>query len=101
VSTLSYMSLLLCMYCFFFSSRIRHTRCYRDWSSDVCSSDLFVDDLHLFVDVQHIRHFGLEVRIPPLHIVSNLVRPQFALTQDFEIGRASCRVRMWLVVVMV
>src|SRR5207245_4552019 len=25
---------------FFFSSRGRHTRCYRDWSSDVCSSDL-------------------------------------------------------------
>src|SRR5207245_6228055 len=26
---------------FFFSSRRRHTRCYRDWS-DVCSSDLHV-----------------------------------------------------------
>src|SRR5207245_8478217 len=26
--------------CCFFSSRRRHTRCYRDWSSDVCSSDL-------------------------------------------------------------
>src|SRR5476651_1692493 len=25
---------------FFFSSRIRHTRYWRDWSSDVCSSDL-------------------------------------------------------------
>src|SRR5947209_13012546 len=24
----------------FFSSRIRHTRYWRDWSSDVCSSDL-------------------------------------------------------------
>src|SRR2546429_4583174 len=31
---------------FFFSSRRRHTRCSRDWSSDVCSSDLVdhVDD---------------------------------------------------------
>src|SRR5207245_3014898 len=28
------------VYFFFFSSRRRHTRCYRDWSSDVCSSDL-------------------------------------------------------------
>src|SRR2546422_1134389 len=28
------------MFCFFFSSRRRHTRCSRDWSSDVCSSDL-------------------------------------------------------------
>src|SRR3989304_1632641 len=26
---------------FFFSSRRRHTSCSRDWSSDVCSSDLF------------------------------------------------------------
>src|SRR5258707_4396022 len=27
---------------FFFSSRRRHTRYWRDWSSDVCSSDLFI-----------------------------------------------------------
>src|SRR5690606_20019306 len=27
--------------CFFFSSRRRHTRFSRDWSSDVCSSDLY------------------------------------------------------------
>src|SRR5690606_40798549 len=30
--------------CFFFSSRRRHTRFSRDWSSDVCSSDLYADD---------------------------------------------------------
>src|SRR3989449_9570884 len=30
---------------FFFSSRRRHTRCSRDWSSDVCSSDLGRADL--------------------------------------------------------
>src|SRR2546429_4420272 len=29
------------MVVFFFSSRRRHTRCSRDWSSDVCSSDLW------------------------------------------------------------
>src|SRR6266542_5785181 len=29
---------------FFFSSRRRHTRCYRDWSSDVCSSDLWATE---------------------------------------------------------
>src|SRR5215510_2896387 len=29
--------------CFFFSSRRRHTRWPRDWSSDVCSSDLAAD----------------------------------------------------------
>src|SRR4030043_1469180 len=28
---------------FFFSSRRRHTRCSRDWSSDVCSSDLYLE----------------------------------------------------------
>src|SRR5438105_11052270 len=28
------------IYFFFFSSRRRHTRSTRDWSSDVCSSDL-------------------------------------------------------------
>src|SRR5205814_358337 len=28
-------------YSFFFSSRRRHTRCLSDWSSDVCSSDLY------------------------------------------------------------
>src|SRR3712207_7374202 len=37
---------------FFFSSRIRHTRYWRDWSSDVCSSDLtreyrYGDDLRM------------------------------------------------------
>src|SRR5262245_66473093 len=29
---------------FFFSSRRRHTRCLSDWSSDVCSSDLLLND---------------------------------------------------------
>src|SRR5476649_144682 len=28
------------LFCFFFSSRRRHTRSLCDWSSDVCSSDL-------------------------------------------------------------
>src|SRR6266496_4514482 len=32
---------MMCKSCFFFfSSRRRHTRSLRDWSSDVCSSDL-------------------------------------------------------------
>src|SRR5207247_6068659 len=31
---------LWCSHWFFFSSRRRHTRSTRDWSSDVCSSDL-------------------------------------------------------------
>src|SRR5262245_62370478 len=42
---------LSCAHCFvfFFSSRRRHTRCLSDWSSDVCSSDLF--DTRAFVNV--------------------------------------------------
>src|SRR5690554_5663849 len=37
---------------FFFSSRRRHTRCGRDWSSDVCSSDLdLLGDLDLVADL--------------------------------------------------
>src|SRR3989442_5527247 len=35
---------------FFFTSRRRHTRCGRDWSSDVCSSDL-----HEWIDVLYDR----------------------------------------------
>src|SRR5207249_8128016 len=34
--------LSLIIFIFFFSSRRRHTRSKRDWSSDVCSSDLEV-----------------------------------------------------------
>src|SRR5690606_39335670 len=32
--------LIVVLFFFFFSSRRRHTRFSRDWSSDVCSSDL-------------------------------------------------------------
>src|SRR2546430_12481140 len=32
------------MFFFFFSSRRRHTRFDCDWSSDVCSSDLFAEE---------------------------------------------------------
>src|SRR5207245_8188548 len=39
---------------FFFSSRRRHTRCYRDWSSDVCSSDLIVETLQMGTRDSHI-----------------------------------------------
>src|SRR3712207_8983295 len=34
----------------FFSSRRRHTRYWRDWSSDVCSSDLMLDEATSAVD---------------------------------------------------
>src|SRR2546421_2457932 len=34
---------------FFFSSRRRHTRSDRDWSSDVCSSDLNVEGIDSYL----------------------------------------------------
>src|SRR2546422_5524879 len=36
---------------FFFSSRRRHTRCSRDWSSDVCSSDLMAVNRYQLEDM--------------------------------------------------
>src|SRR3712207_6870595 len=36
------------MFFCFFSSRRRHTRYWRDWSSDVCSSDLSRDDCLIY-----------------------------------------------------
>src|SRR5207245_8187331 len=54
---------------FFFSSRRRHTRCYRDWSSDVCSSDLVVLDIAASRDrrptfLATIRRVAAELSIP-------------------------------------
>src|SRR6266516_4927686 len=62
---------------FFFSSRIRHTRSYGDWSSDVCSSDL--------------------VCALPVPGVAGVVwggLTGVAVGGRGEIGRASCRERV-------
>src|SRR5690349_21986084 len=40
---LFFFSLSFFFFFFFFSSRRRHTRSLRDWSSDVCSSDLLAN----------------------------------------------------------
>src|SRR5439155_12876460 len=79
------------VYFFFFSSRRRHTRWPRDWSSDVCSSDLASEGRMTIpiadgtpggvLDIQsHYYEF-----IPENEIDSP--RP----TMLAEIGRASCR----------
>src|SRR5207249_5108838 len=67
-----YLFVIFFFFFFFFSSRRRHTRSKRDWSSDVCSSDLFLAQgyaptkhrvkLTVKTDVQNITAFRLELR---------------------------------------
>src|SRR5690349_22855987 len=45
---------------FFFSSRRRHTRSLRDWSSDVCSSDLHVRESLGFRELDQIGDLGAD-----------------------------------------
>src|SRR5690606_40370321 len=90
---------------FFFSSRRRHTRFSRDWSSDVCSSDLspsarvsLADDLPppmpetdiLAWLTQALVRYGAGV----LFVACLLETAIFAGL--IEIGRASCRERVWI-----
>src|SRR5690606_40435718 len=54
---------------FFFSSRRRHTRFSRDWSSDVCSSDLKCDAIEVGLVRSPVRWVFLEQYVlaaPPL-----------------------------------
>src|SRR6266496_4178227 len=48
---------------FFFSSRRRHTRSLRDWSSDVCSSDLVCGDSLDELETRLADHRELDARI--------------------------------------
>src|SRR2546426_5680502 len=67
-------------YCFFFfSSRRRHTRLQGDWSSDVCSSDLLINNAGIMAcpetrvgpgweaqfATNHLGHFALTNRLVP------------------------------------
>src|SRR3712207_9132354 len=81
------------MFCvFFFSSRRRHTRYWRDWSSDVCSSDLvraFRED-GVQVGRHDDRRAAAGALADPEHVALRIdlhVREAVRL----EIGRASCR----------
>src|SRR5256885_4524696 len=47
--------------CFFFSSRRRHTRLQGDWSSDVCSSDLYVDPNGYFFSADTIEELATRI----------------------------------------
>src|SRR3712207_6935416 len=53
---------------FFFSSRRRHTRYWRDWSSDVCSSDLdrLSDIANTFINI-----YDQQGKLPVWHLMGN------------------------------
>src|SRR5690606_41095530 len=53
----------ICMYLFFFSSRRRHTIFSRDWSSDVCSSDLMNLAFALGVIDQREGHVAIVIEL--------------------------------------
>src|SRR5437879_13085488 len=83
---------------FFFSSRRRHTRYIGDWSSDVCSSDLGVDET---VADQGRAAIIYSDRTSSQRAAIGAVRNQGAAidvgtTRVVEIGRASCRERVYI-----
>src|SRR5207237_7746805 len=85
---------------FFFSSRRRHTRFKCDWSSDVCSSDLAGDFLMGAPDAEEDERPVHRVYVSEFSIgrftVTNDDYAQFIRATGYpEIGRASCRERVW------
>src|SRR5699024_9577893 len=82
--------------CFFFSSRRRHTRSKRDWSSDVCSSDLNLADFQIVTpQAAHVLYddglhpSGLDF----LHHRQKSGAVKTGSRYAIKIGRASCRER--------
>src|SRR5690606_39762419 len=82
---------------FFFSSRRRHTRFSRDWSSDVCSSDLSAELAHELKNPLAIIKASVDVLRNQLD--PKREHPAFGYLSDevmrlSQIGRASCRERV-------
>src|SRR5438132_10142622 len=59
---------------FFFSSRRRHTRSLCDWSSDVCSSDLFLQT-PIMTSFLHRSFLGFLLSVGVMVLVSLLTQP--------------------------
>src|SRR5699024_11530822 len=70
----------------FFSSRSRHTTSKRDWSSDVCSSDLvFFTGVDLTLDPANFGTFGIPTRslVPGLAMAGLVTIPGAATLLGF------------------
>src|SRR5437870_12683195 len=80
---------------FFFSSRRRHTRWPRDWSSDVCSSDLITG---VGFDLTKIQFRAQDPNQRSSYVEQVSLGPEIAVTDNTvvvaKIGRASCRERV-------
>src|SRR5439155_6553687 len=88
---------------FFSSSRRRHTSWPRDWSSDVCSSDLNLASGSAGRETHQIApefFAALSADIVPLSTKQSLrivsLRLNAELSRESQIGRASCRERVWI-----
>src|SRR5437868_15411115 len=75
---------------FFFSSRRRHTRSKRDWSSDVCSSDL---DLHVALAALAVRPLEVVVVVrPDLFALAGALAGLPVRSEERRVGK-ECRSR--------
>src|SRR3989449_7680403 len=74
---------------FFFSSRRRHTRCSRDWSSDVCSSDLHALSAHGHRDAREWL-FIPDANGKPELATAPGERPQLAFNLSHTRGLVAC-----------
>src|SRR5256884_7802628 len=74
---------------FFFSSRRRHTRCSRDWSSDVCSSDLVRGAEH----VGWQGHWAVPESAPASRIPQVLAPPRPRVSRGLGIASGAGQLR--------
>src|SRR5439155_3774410 len=77
----------------FFSRRRRHTRWPRDWSSDVCSSDLKVAMSNACCDIAEA--LGATAIVVPT-FTGRTASAVARLRPRRQIGRASCRGIVWV-----